>query len=500
MPSEKTRKFFEKMEELGLKLTYDDVRLVTRYSDVEPTKADLTTKLTRNVPLRIPIVSSPMDTVTTAPMAIAIAEAGGAGSIYRIEDMEEQGREVQRTKFSLNGLIKTPITVTKSSVISDIQKMKKEKGYKFETFPVLEEDGRLAGLVSGSDFDFCEDHSQEVTSIMTNVDDLVLAPKGTSKRDAMDIMSKNKKKVLLLVEQGMLVGMYIYSDLKRIFGNGMHNVDQNGQLIVGAAVGVGKKALQRAEILAAKGCDYFHIDTAHGDSKNVITTIQELKKLYKDKDVLAGNVSRGEGAIALVKAGADGVAVGQGPGSICTTRVIAGIGVPQVSAIYECARALRDTDVPICADGGINTSGDMVIALSVGASSVMLGRLLAGTEESPGETRIVGGVQVKAYRGMGSFGAMRDNTASRERYGQGDELAKVVPEGVEGIVPHRGPVSRVLDQYVGGVRSGLGYNGAMSIAQLQEHAEIFRITNAGLQESHPHDITITSQAPNYTGR
>jgi IMP dehydrogenase len=497
------RMFFENMGHQGLMLTYDDVRLRTIHSDVLPTQTDISSRLTSNILLKMPIVSSPMDTVTTGPMAVAMAENGGAGSIYRMKDVHEQARHVRRAKFSLNGLIQTPITVQHDEIIADVVKIREQKGYKFETFPVLDESGKVCGLVSGSDFDFCENHNAQMSSIMTDVNLLVSAPSNTTKREAYEIMRKNKKKVLLLIDDGELRGMYIYSDLVRTFANGgaMYNVDKNGQLIVGAAVGAGPAAIERATALAEKNVDYFQIDTAHGDSGNVIWTIKELKRLFPHIDVLAGNVSSGRGAVALAKAGADGILVGQGPGSICTTRVIAGVGVPQVSAIYECVTALELAGyghVPVCADGGINNSGDIVIALAVGASSVMLGRLLAGTEESPGETRLYNGAQVKDYRGMGSFGAMRDNAASRERYGQAAvSLNKVVPEGIEGIVPFRGPVAGVLNHHTGGLRSGLGYNGCRTIQELQAHAEIFRITNAGLSESHPHDITITAEAPNY---
>lgn len=499
------REFFDEMQRQGLMLTYDDVRLRSRHSDIEPTSADVSTRLTRNITLKIPIVSSPMDTVTTSAMASAMAEAGGAGTIHRGLDPETQAKEVRRTKYRLNGRIATPITIRANETVAEVLRMCEERRYQFRTFPVLSsEDGRVVGLVSGSDFDFCANASKPVAAIMTPIDQLVTAQKEATQEHALATMRLEKKKVLLLLDaNSRLEGMYLFSDLRRIFANAgtAYNVDKNGQLIVGAAVGAGKAALARAEELASRGCDYFQIDTAHGDSRNVIDTIHELKHAYPHIDVLAGNVSSGESARQLAYAGADGILVGQGPGSICTTRIVAGIGVPQVSAVYECVQAVADRKVPIVADGGINNSGDMVIALALGASCVMLGRLLAGTEESPGEKRIIGGMQVKVYRGMGSYGAMRDSASSRERYRQGAlTIDKVVPEGVEGIVPYRGSVADVLTQYVGGIRAGLGYIGASDLTELAVRAKIFRITNAGLNESHPHDLKLTEEAPNYHGR
>lgn len=507
MPNGAMHEFFDAMEKQGLMLTYDDVRLRSRHSDIQPTSADVSTRLTRNITLKIPIVSSPMDTVTTSAMASAMAEAGGAGTIHRGLDPETQAKEVRRTKYRLNGRIATPITIFENDTAAAVLQMCEGRRYQFRTFPVLNsEDGRVVGLVSGSDFDFCADTSRPIAAIMTPIDQLVTALKETTQEQALAIMRREKKKVLLLLDANRrLEGMYLFSDLRRIFANAgtAYNVDKNGQLVVGAAVGAGNAALARAELLAPRGCDYFQVDTAHADSRNVLDTILELKRAYPHIDVLAGNVSSGESARRLAAAGADGILVGQGPGSICTTRVVAGIGVPQVSAVYECLRAIADmgVDVPIVADGGINNSGDMVIALALGASCVMLGRLLAGTEESPGEKRIIGGMQVKVYRGMGSYGAMRDNVSSRERYRQSAlTIDKVVPEGVEGVVPYRGSVADVLTQYVGGIRAGMGYIGAFNLTELTQRAQIFRITNAGLNESHPHDLKLTEEAPNYHGR
>jgi IMP dehydrogenase len=495
--------FFDKMNKQGLMLTYDDVRLRTRYSDILPPDTDLRTRFSRNVSLRIPIVSSPMDTVTTAPMAIAMAEIGGLGIIHRGLSPVAQAKEVARVKNRLNARIETPITVLDKTTIEEVFRIRFLKENKFHTFPVVDDAGTVVGLLTRKDLDFCRDSSLPASKIMTPFANLTTADIDITEESAFELMHKHKKqKLLLMHKDGTLGGMYTFSDLKRILSAASdHNVDGNGQLIVGAAVGCGEGALERAELLAREKCNMFHIDTAHGDSRNVIETIERLKVLYPHVDVVAGNISGGESAKRLIEAGADGILVGQGPGSICTTRVVAGVGVPQVSAIFECQKAIEDSGVPVCADGGINNSGDIVIALAVGASSVMLGRLLAGTEESAGETRFFQGMQVKDYRGMGSLGAMRDTRSSRERYGQGERaITKVTPEGIEGIVPYRGTVHAVLEQYIGGIRAGMGYNGARTIPELRDKAELFRISPAGFNESHPHDVTITTQAPNYQGR
>ncbi len=503
MTNDALKQFFEKMSEERIMLTYDDVRLRTRYSEILPADADLSTKFSRNIALRIPIVSSPMDTVTTAEMAVAMAEAGGIGIIHRGPSPEMQAKEISRVKNRLNGKIEMPIVVQESMTMEDVQKMRDAKKFSFHTFPVVNDAGKMVGLITRNDFDFCSDFGKPVKEVMTAFTDLATAPADMGAKEAFGVMLERKKKVLPLVrEDGRVAGMFVFSDLKRILSSKHeHNLDSHGQLIVGAAIGAGEKALVRAELLAERKCDVFHLDTAHGDSKVVIETVKALKKKYSHIDVVAGNVSSGVSAKRLADAGADGVLVGQGPGSICTTRVVAGIGVPQVSALFDCTNALEGSGVPVIADGGINNSGDMVIALAVGASSVMLGRLLAGTEEAPGETKFFQGMQVKDYRGMGSLGAMRENASSRERYGQADAApVKLVPEGVEGIVPYKGRVRGVLDQYTGGIRSGMGYNGAKTLAELSGNAELFRISPAGLAESHPHDVTITAQAPNYQGR
>ncbi len=506
MPNPRLVSFFDKMQRDGLKLTYNDVRLGTQYSDTLPSDVNLRTRFTRNCWLNIPIVSSPMDTVTGADMAIAMAEHGGMGSIHRGAGMEPelQAKAVGRVVNRLNARIGMPRCVPYDWTVKQALDWLEQKKYRFHSVPVLRE-GKVIGLVSGNDFDFCVDLSRPITSIMTLRKDLITASPDITPRQAYDKLLACKKKVLPLFDQsGKLQGMYHFADLKRIHMEGSlpHALDENGHLLVSAAVGVGEMALRRAELLAARGCDVFHIDTAHGDSANVIWTIKALKKELPRVDVAAGNVSNGISARHLADEGADGVVVGQGPGSICTTRIVAGTGVPQVSAVLESVLTLwkyGHFDVPTCADGGIRYSGDISIALALGASTVMLGALLAGTEETPGESKIVGGVKVKDYRGMGSLGAMHASVSSRERYGQGKEAPhKAVPEGIEGVVPFKGNVAEVLHQLVGGIRSGMASNGAKTLPEFVEKAEMFRITNAGLEESHPHDVDITAQAPNYS--
>ena len=492
-------RFFRKIGAAGEALTYEDVRLRTDHSSVLPKDVDLHSRFSRNVSLNIPVVSAAMDRVTEYKMAIALAKYGGLGVIHKNMTPPEQALSVARVKHYLNGLIESPICIDAKETIEVVLRWRDEKGYTFHTFPVTEKN-ILVGLMTRNDFDFASDKDRPVRDVMTPLRELMTAPSGTSIKEAYVKMQKGKKKVLpLTTKGGKLAGMYVFSDLERILaGNSSSNTDKAGNLRVAAAIGVGEMALERAKLLSESRCDVFVIDTAHGDSENVFQTIKKVKARYSRIDIVAGNVSRGESAKRLAKAGADGVLVGQGPGSICTTRIISGIGTPQVSAVYDCAKALRGSGVPVCADGGISNSGDMVVALGVGAESVMLGRLLAGSLEAPGETRIVQGMKVKDYRGMGSIGAMRENIASRERYRQGTTpLNKLVPEGVEALVPFSGSVSESLDQYVGGIRSGMGYIGAHNIGELRRKAEIFRITPAGLKESHPHDLLYVEDAPNY---
>jgi IMP dehydrogenase len=497
----KKDKFFDKMEQLGLALSYGDVRLKTRYSEVLPNKTKLETKFSKNVALKFPIVSSPMDTVTESKMAIEMAKLGGLGIIHRALTPRDQANEVAKVKFYLNGLIRRPITVRDNETIEAIIKRMDEKGYSFHSFPVLDAKEKLVGLLTSSNFEFCSNLKLTAKQIMSK--DLIKAKQGISLKEVFQMMLKNKKKIIPLVDsKGNLAGIYVYTDVKRIISGGSpdYNLDANGNLRVGAAVGVGEEALERVKLMSKIGVDVIVIDTAHGDSKAVLETLKKIKKNYQKIDVVVGNVSEGESAKRLADAGADGIKVGQGPGSICTTRVVAGIGCPQVTAVYNCAKAVRGMNIPICADGGIEYSGDITIAIAAGAETVMLGKMFSGTLEAPGEIIMHQGTPFKKYRGMGSLGAMEKSRGSKERYGQaGNSNDKLVPEGVEGIVPYKGEISKIFFQLLGGIRSGMGYLGAFDMKELQEKGDFHRISKLGLDESHPHGITITEDAPNYKG-
>jgi IMP dehydrogenase len=494
--------FFKNMASLGLAVTYDDVRLQTGYSEHPPAEVDLKTRFTRRVSLNIPVVSAAMDTVTEQEMAIEIAKLGGIGVIHRGIAPETQASQVKRTKLFLNGLIERPITVQAKQTVEEVHRMRLERRWSFHSFPVIGENGRLVGVLTRNDFDFCTDPTLSVAEIMTT--ELVTAPVDTPIDEAYEIMSRERKKLLPLVdEEHRLHGMYIYSDVKRIkTGSSIeYNVDAEGRLRTAADIGVGEGALERLALMA-RYLDVAAISTAHGDSRNVLWTVHEIKKLYGDRfDIYVGNVSESESAKRLLDAGADGIGVGQGPGSICTTRIVAGIGCPQVTAVYNCVTAIAGSDVPVCADGGIRYSGDIPVAIGAGAHSVMMGRVLAGTREAPGDIQPYRGAPVKMYRGMGSLSAMEASSASRERYRQGDmPSTKLVPEGIEGVVPFQGDLKDVLHQYLGGLRAGMGYVGAANIEELREKADFHRITGAGVVESHPHDIIITTDAPNYKRR
>ena len=441
-----------------------------------------------------------MDTVTEWPLAVEIAKLGGLGIIHRGLEPQEQASHVKRVKFFLNGLIDQPIVVKADDTIKSIEAQRQQSGWPFHSFPVVDKANKLVGLMTRNDFDLNDDPEQRVKDVMTK--SLITAPEGTSLDDAYEIMSREKKKILPLVTtDNELTGLYVFSDVARIRrgSSSDYNVDENGRLRVGAAIGTGTEALERVGLMAHR-VDVIVIDTAHGDSQPVYDTLKAIKKAYPKLDVVVGNVSEGSSAKRLAEAGADGIKVGQGPGSICTTRVVAGIGCPQVTAIYNCVKALEKTDIPVCADGGISQSGDIPIAIGAGAHSVMLGRLLAGTKEAPGQIVMHQGSQVKVYRGMGSLGAMMDSRGARERYGQRDTTAeKLVPEGVEGLVPYRCTLAELMVQYVGGLRAGMGYVGADDIEALRAKGDFYRITGAGVRESHPHDIVITADAPNYHG-
>ncbi|MBI4154988.1 IMP dehydrogenase [Candidatus Woesearchaeota archaeon] len=480
---------------MGLALTFDDVRLKTGYTEVMPEEVSLESLFSRNIPLKIPIVSAAMDTVTEHELAIEIAKLGGLGIIHKNLTPEEQKNEVARVKYHLNGLIEKPICANENEKIEEILKKREERGYTFHTFPVINSEGKLVGILTENDFDFCNNTELYAKEVMTR--QLITAHQGINIQEAYKIMVKEKKKALPLIDKDSnLVGLYVFSDVKRIITGSSknYNIDTKGQLRVGAAIGVYDDAIARLEKLIKEHIDVVIIDTAHGDSKSVIETLKEIKKFYPELDVVTGNISEPESAERLIKAGADGIKVGQGPGSICTTRIIAGIGCPQVTAVYNCSKICDEYNIPLCADGGLRYSGDIPVAIGTGANSVMMGSMLAGTKEAPGEIVFLEGRQWKSYRGMGSLAAMTTNRGSRERYGVKKEL---VPEGVEGLVPYKGELKDILFQYVGGLKKGMGYVGAKNINELREKADFLYFSSAGQRESHPHDILITKDPPNY---
>ena len=491
--------FFSRMRREYVGISYDDVLLVPNNSDVMPGEADLRSRFSRNVTVKNPFVSSPMDTVTEYEMAIEMAMHGMIGIVHKALTPKEQAYNVARTKYHLNRYVDSPIFFNPEDTVKYVLNAIEEKNFNFRTFPVLDDNGKIVGLLTSNDFDFCLDTRAKVKDIMST--DLATAKEGTSMRDAFKIMKERRKKVLPIVKRGKkLVGMYLFSDAKRIITRsaGQYNLDKDGRLMVGAAVGVGDDALERAELLAKKGVDVLVIDTAHGDSRNVIATLKELKKFYPYIDVVVGNISTGEAAKRLVNAGADGIRVGQGPGSICSTRVISGSGRAQGRAIDDVERGIRGSGVPINADGGIKLSGDTVKALAAGADTVMLGGMLSGTKEAPGEIIMINGTPHKMYRGMGSIGAMQDSAEARKRYKQEDiEEKKLVPEGVEGAVPYKGDVANILVQLIGGLRSGMGYNGAKDIEDLHKKARFELLPPGAQRESHPHSLEIIKEAPNY---
>jgi IMP dehydrogenase len=495
----KLKQALELARQQFLALTYDDVKLRTAYSNVFPDQCDVSSKFSRNVTLKIPIVSSAMDSVTEARMAIEMAKLGGIGVIHRNLTPEKQAEHVATVKRHLNGLIPNPVCIYENETVQQVLDAKKEKGYDFDSFPVLDKDSKLVGIVTGTDFDFCDNNHQRINQIMSR--DLWTAPKNTSFDEAYRMMQREKRKILpLLDKNGKLAGLYIFRDIKRIVtrSDETYNVDSNGNLRVAAAIGVGKSGIERAERLVHESVDALVIDAAHADTKSVIETLKYLKRNFSGTDIVVGNISIGESAKRLARAGADGIKIGQGPGSICTTRVVAGVGRPQVSAVYDCAMALGKYAPPLCADGGLKYSGEIPIAFAAGASCVMMGSLLAGTDESPGKIIFFEGRQWKDYRGMGSMSAMEASKSSRERYLQPERTkSNLVPEGIEGMVPYVGSLASVMVQHVGGLKSGMGYTGCRTIKDLNDKAELDRMTPAGNAESHPHDIRITKDAPNY---
>ena len=476
-------------------LTFDDVLLIPAYSQVLPREVSLTTKFSRNIELKVPFVTAAMDTVTEAPMAIAIAREGGIGVIHKNMSIEDQARQVAIVKRAENGMIYDPVTIKRGSTVKDALDIMAE--YHIGGIPVVDDVNTLVGIVTNRDLRFQTDLTKKIDDVMTK-DNLVVTHQQADLESASRILLEHKIEKLPVVDNdNKLIGLITYKDITKAKDKPMACKDAKGRLRVAAGVGVTNDTIERMQALVDAGADAIVIDTAHGHSKFVIEKLKEAKAKFKDVDIVVGNVATGEAALALVEAGADGVKVGIGPGSICTTRVVAGVGVPQLSAVYDVAHALAGTGVPLIADGGLRYSGDVVKALAAGGYSVMIGSLIAGTEESPGDTIIYNGRKFKSYRGMGSLEAME--CGSKDRYFQGNvkDAKKLVPEGIAGRVPYKGTVQEVIYQLIGGLRSGMGYCGAASIEDLH-HAKFVRITNAGVLESHPHDVTITSEAPNYS--
>lgn len=476
-------------------LTFDDVLLVPAYSEVLPRTVSLTTHFSRHIELKVPFVTAAMDTVTEAPMAIAIAREGGIGVIHKNMPIDEQARQVAIVKRAENGMIYDPVTIQRGKTVRDALMLMRE--YHIGGIPVVDDDRKLVGIVTNRDLRFEREMDKLIDAVMTS-ENLVTTTQQTDLTSASQILQENKIEKLPVVDrEGRLVGLITYKDITKAKDKPMACKDAKGRLRVAAGVGVTNDTLDRMEALIKAGVDAIVIDTAHGHSKYVIEKLREAKASFKDVDIVVGNVATGAAAKMLAEAGADAVKVGIGPGSICTTRIIAGVGVPQLSAVYDVACALKGTGIPLIADGGLRYSGDVVKALAAGGDCVMVGSLVAGTEESPGETIIFNGRKFKTYRGMGSLEAMENG--SKDRYFQSSvvDAKKLVPEGIAGRVPYKGSVQEVIYQLVGGLRSGMGYCGASTIDALHD-AKFARITNAGVLESHPHDITITSEAPNYS--
>ena len=478
-------------------LTYDDVLLIPAYSEILPKGVELKTKFSRNIELNIPFVTAAMDTVTESSMAIAIAREGGIGVIHKNMTIEEQARQVAIVKRAENGMIYDPVTIRRGKTVREALAMMAE--YHIGGIPVVDEDNHLVGIVTNRDLRFERRFDKTIDEVMTS-ENLVTTHQQTDLTAAAQILQENKIEKLPVVDKdNHLVGLITYKDITKAKDKPMACKDEKGRLRVAAGVGVTADTMERASALVEAGVDAIVIDTAHGHSEGVIGKLRDVKTAFPNLDVVVGNIATGEAAKFLVENGADAVKVGIGPGSICTTRVVAGVGVPQLSAIYDVYSALKNTDITLVADGGLRYSGDVVKALAAGGSSVMIGSLVAGTEESPGDTIIFNGRKFKSYRGMGSLEAMEQKNGSRDRYFQGDisDNKKLVPEGIAGRVPYKGTVQEVIYQLVGGLRSGMGYCGAASIEKLH-NARFTRITNAGVMESHPHDIAITSEAPNYS--
>ncbi|MBA4549998.1 IMP dehydrogenase [Thermoactinomyces intermedius] len=473
-------------------LTFDDVLLLPAKSEVLPRQVNVGTKLAEGIELNIPLISAGMDTVTESKLAIAIARQGGIGIIHKNMKVEEQAEEVDRVKRSESGVITNPFYLTPQHKVHDAEELMAK--YRISGVPIVDENRKLVGIITNRDLRFVRDYAMPIQEVMTT-EPLITAPVGTTLEQAEEILQKHKiEKLPLVDENGILKGLITIKDIEKATQFPDAAKDKQGRLLVGAAVGVSKDMERRVQALIDAEVDLIVVDTAHGHSKGVLDAIHTLRRKHPDLVIVAGNVATGEATRDLIEAGANIVKVGIGPGSICTTRVVAGIGVPQITAIYDCATVARQYGVPIIADGGIRYSGDIVKALAAGADAVMLGSLFAGTEESPGESEIYQGRRFKVYRGMGSIGAMQQG--SKDRYFQ-EDAQKLVPEGIEGRVPYKGPLADTVYQLIGGIRAGMGYCGAATLKELKENSRFIRITNASLRESHPHDVQITKEAPNY---
>ena len=480
---------------IGEGLTYDDVLLVPAYSETLPREVDLTTNFTRNIKLNIPIVSAAMDTVTDSKLAIAIAQEGGIGVIHKNMTIQQQANEVVIVKRAENGMILNPVTISADKTVADALHIMNE--FHIGGIPVVEKDNKLIGIVSNRDLRFEKDMSKLIAKVMTS-QNLITITEFEDFEKAADILNQYKIEKLPVVDPNYhLVGLITYKDIIKIKARPNASKDEKGHLRVAAAVGVSRDTHERVDALVNAGVDAIIIDTAHGHSIGVIKMAKEVKLHYPNIELVVGNIATAEAAKALIKAGADAVKVGIGPGSICTTRIVAGVGIPQLTAVYNVAKALKDTGIPLIADGGIRYSGDIVKAIVAGASTVMLGSLFAGVDESPGETIIFEGRKYKTYRGMGSVEAMQHGSKDRYFQDMEDDIRKLVPEGIVGRVPYKGTLSEVIHQMVGGLRAGMGYCGAVNIEKIMQ-AKFIKISSAGMTESHPHDITITSEAPNYS--
>ncbi|OXM14604.1 IMP dehydrogenase [Paenibacillus herberti] len=474
-------------------LTFDDVLLVPRRSEVLPREVQVATRLSDTVKLNIPLISAGMDTVTEAALAIALAREGGIGIIHKNMSIAQQAEEVDRVKRSESGVITNPFSLTPDHHVYDAEELMGK--YRISGVPIVNEEGKLVGILTNRDLRFVHDYSMKISDVMTR-EELVTAPVGTTLQQAEGLLQKHKiEKLPLVDENNILKGLITIKDIEKAIQFPKAAKDKQGRLLCGAAVGISKDTLERAEALVQSGIDVLVVDSAHGHHINIMEMVRTLRAQYPELTIIAGNVATAEATRDLIEAGASVVKVGIGPGSICTTRIIAGIGVPQVTAIYDCATAAREYGIPVIADGGIKYSGDITKAIAAGASAIMIGSLFAGTEESPGESEIYQGRRFKVYRGMGSLGAMKEG--SKDRYFQENEN-KLVPEGIEGRLAYKGPLADTVHQLVGGLRAGMGYCGTASIEELKNDTSFIRITGAGLRESHPHDVQITKEAPNYS--